>query len=197
MEHLERAYAGGRGAILMSGHFSNFELVGAHVAQRFPMDFVVRPLSNPVVEEWVARLRAAAGVGTISADDGVRGVFRALRAGRGVAMLADQDARRHGVFVPFLGRPASTALGPARVALATGAPIVTGFALRRPDGRVDVEVDPPLELPDPRAPDAALTITARHVERLERRVRQRPELWFWLHRRWKSQPPGSPEREGT
>jgi len=186
-EHLERAR--GRGAILLSGHFGNFELVGAHCAQIHPTDFVVRPLGNPGVEALLARERAAAGVGVISADIGVRAIYEALRAGRWVAMVADQDARRAGAFVPFLGRPASTATGPARIALATGAPIIMGFVTRCADGRMDLDVEPPLAPVDPRAPEAAVTLTALHTARLEAWVRRRPELWFWLHRRWKTRPP--------
>src|SRR5262249_26371726 len=111
-----------------------------------------------------------------------------LRAGRWVAMVGDQDARRQGVFVPFLGRPASTALGPARIALATGVPIIMGFVMRQPDGRMVLEIEPPLEIANPGAPDAAQRLTAPHPARLEARVRARPEMWFWLHRRWKTKP---------
>jgi KDO2-lipid IV(A) lauroyltransferase len=193
LEHLERALAGGRGAILLSGHVGNIELYGAFLAQRHPVDFVVRPLSNPRVEALLSRQRAAAGVGEISAAIGTRQAYRALRQNRWVAMLADQDARQHGVFVPFMGTPASTALGPARIALATGAPIVTGFGFRRPDGRHELEIGPPLAddpgAGDPAAPGAAERLTALHVARLERWVRARPESWFWLHRRWKTPPP--------
>ena len=179
----------GRGAILLSGHYSNFELKGAMVARLNPVDFLVKPLSNAGVERFISGRRAAAGVGCISTNDGTRGVYQALAAGRWVAILADQDARQRGLFVPFLGRPASTAVGPARMSLKAGAPIVMGFAVRRPDGRFDLQVEGPLEVTEPEAPDAVLRLTAHHVAVLEARVRARPELWFWLHRRWKSRPP--------
>jgi Kdo2-lipid IVA lauroyltransferase/acyltransferase len=178
----------GRGAIMLTEHFGNFELGGTMLGQAHPVDVVVRPLSNPGVEAMLARERERAGVGTISADRGIRRVYESLRAGRWIAMLADQDARRQGVFVPFLGRPASTALGPARISLATGAPIVMGFVTRGADGRLTLEIEPPLAIEDPAAPDAALRLTALHAQRLEARVRARPEMWFWLHRRWKTRP---------
>jgi KDO2-lipid IV(A) lauroyltransferase len=196
LEHLELVRAAGRGAILLSGHVGSFELVGALLGQQHPVDFVVRPLSNPAVESLLSRARAGAGVGEISAATGTRRVFEALRANRWVAMLADQDARRLGVFVPFFGHPASTAIGPARFALATGAPIVMGFDLREPDGRHVLEIDPPLEPGDPKAPGAVERLTALHVARLEQVVRARPESWFWLHRRWKTAPP-EPARAGA
>jgi KDO2-lipid IV(A) lauroyltransferase len=187
----------GRGAILLSGHFSNFELMGAMVARLNPVDFLVKPLSNAGVERFIAGRRAEAGVGCISTNDGTRGVYQSLAAGRWVAILGDQDARQRGLFVPFFGRAASTAVGPARVSLKTGAPIVMGFAVRRPDGRFDLQVEGPLELAEPEAPDAVLRLTAHHVAVLEAWVRARPELWFWLHRRWKTRPRADGPEGGT
>lgn len=186
----------GRGVVLMSGHYSNFELLGARVGRMNPVDFLVRPLSNPGAEALISGIRARAGVGCLSTALGTRGIYDALAAGRWVAILGDQDARRRGCFVPFLGRPASTAAGPARVALRTGAPIVMGFAVRRADGRFDLEVRGPLVPPEPDAPGAVERLTALHTALLEERVRARPELWFWLHRRWKTQPSGAAAGEG-
>ncbi len=179
----------GRGVIVMSGHYSNFELLGACVGRINPVDFLVRPLSNPGAEALISGIRARAGVGCISTALGTRGIYDALAAGRWVAILGDQDARRRGCFVPFLGRPASTAAGPARVALRTGAPIIMGFLERRSDGRFDLVVRGPLVPPEPEAPGAVERLTALHTAVLEERVRARPELWFWLHRRWKTSPP--------
>ncbi len=189
-EHLEAARAAGRGAVLVCGHYGFFELGGAFLGQIHPVSFVVRPMRNPHVEGWVTRLRHGAGIRTIDAGSGIRSVYQALRSNEWVAMLADQDARRTGVFIPFLGRPASTAMGPARIALATGAAVIMGRMLRRPDGRHDLRIEPPLAMPDARAPEAAEQLTATHVAVLERWIRERPEPWFWLHRRWKTRPLG-------
>jgi KDO2-lipid IV(A) lauroyltransferase len=117
-------------------------------------------------------------------------VVRRLRAGGCVAMLGDQDARRDGVFVPFFGRPASTPAGPAWLSLATGAPLVFGTCLRGPDGRYEARLFPPL-YPEGDAGDmdAVRALTARHTAMLEAEIRQRPESWFWLHKRWKTKPP--------
>jgi KDO2-lipid IV(A) lauroyltransferase len=188
LEHLESLRAAGRGALLMTGHFGNFELLGASLARLHPVDFVVRRLANPRVERWIQALRERAGVGTIATDARPRRIFESLRANHWVAVLADQDARRSGVFVPFMGRPASTSAGPARIAVASGAPIVMGFGVRLADGRHRVTVEPPL-VPHGEEPDPVLDLTVRHVARLEEWVRRHPAQWLWLHRRWKTAPP--------
>ena len=183
----------GRGILFLTGHLGNFELLGAWVGRIHPLEFVARPLSNPGVEAMLVRERAKAGVGLIPADrSGVRRIVEALRANRWVAMLADQDAGRDGVFVPFLGRPASTAIGPARISLATGAPIITAHGYRRADGRHVVVFDAPIPMPDDRSQAAAERLTTTHVARLEQWVRERPASWLWLHRRWKTAPPVPP-----
>ena len=194
LEHLEAAHALGRGVILLTGHFGNFELLGAWLGRLNPVDFVVKPLSNPAVESQLAAWRAAAGVGAIPVGTAMRGAFRALRAKRWIAMLADQDARRGGTFVPFFGRPTSTPAGPAELSIRTGAPIVMGFVTRRGDGRLELDVEPPLCATG--AEPAARELTARHTARLEAWVRKHPAQWFWLHRRWKTPPPALPAEAG-
>ncbi len=190
VEHLEAAERAARGAILLTGHFGNFELLGAWLGRRHATDFVVRPLANPQAEHWIRRQRAASGVGTLSTEGSARRVYESLRTNRWIGMLADQDARRSGVFVPFMGRPASTATGPVRIALATGAAIVMGFQVRLPDGRHVLEIEPLVD-PGPDGRDAVLRLTALHTARLEAWVRRYPHNWFWLHRRWKTAPPAA------
>ena len=189
VEHLEAARKAGRGAVLLTGHYGHFELLGAWLGRIHPVDFVVKPLSNPGVDAMLAGWRAEAGVGTIPLGAGLRRVFEALRANRWVAMVADQDARSHGVFVPFFGRRCSTPKGPAELALRTGAPIIMGFARREADGRHTIDLMPPLEIPDRNAPGAVERLTACHTALLESEVRRHPEGWFWLHKRWKTAPP--------
>jgi KDO2-lipid IV(A) lauroyltransferase len=194
-EHLLAVRDTGRGAILMSGHFGNVELMASYMARIHPVDVVVRPQSNPGVDRLLLEWRAAAGLGAVRADRGVRHVYAALKSGRWVAMLADQDARRQGVFVPFFGRPASTAVGPARLSLALDVPIVMGFCVRRGDGRYDLEVEAPLRGNPALGDDAERDLTARHAACLEAWVRRYPEQWFWLHRRWKTAPPAPGDSE--
>jgi KDO2-lipid IV(A) lauroyltransferase len=195
-EYLHQARAHGRGVIMLTGHFGNFELYGAAMGRVHPIAIIVKPLSNPGAEAWTSAMRRACGVELLPIGLGVRAAVRRLRSGGVIAMVADQDARRDGVFVPFFGRPASTPTGPAWLSLATGAPIVFGTCLRGPDGRYEASLTPPL-MPEGSAsdPEAVRALTARHTVMLEAAVRQRPESWFWLHKRWKTAPPSSPEGE--
>jgi KDO2-lipid IV(A) lauroyltransferase len=188
-EHVRAALAMGRGMIFLTGHLSNFELAGAVVARTFPMAFFAKPLSNPGAEEWITAIRRRAGLDVLQPGAGVRDVIRRLRAGGTVAMLADQDARRDGVFVPFFGKPASTPVGPASFSLMTGAPIVFCTCARATDGRLELRFTPGLvPAGDARDPEAVRALTARHTALLEAAVRERPAQWFWLHKRWKTPP---------
>jgi KDO2-lipid IV(A) lauroyltransferase len=181
----------------LTAHFGNFELAALRVAQLHTLDLVVKPLSNPGVEAWVTAQRERAGVGLIPVGAGVRRVFEALQQNRWVAMLGDQDVSHYGIFVPFFGTPASTAVGPAAIALRTGAPLIPAYAYRRGDGRHEIHMLPPLARPAADDPDPVRTLTRAHVAQLEVWVRERPAMWFWLHRRWKSRPPAPGTRDAA
>ncbi len=193
-EHVHAALARGKGVILLTGHLGHFELFAAATGRVLPIAIMVKPLSNPGADAWLAKLRTDAGEELLPLGAGVRGALKRLRAGGALAMVADQDARRDGVFVPFFGIPSSTPTGPAWLSLASGAPIVFGTCLRAPDGRYDAGFLPPLD-PEGDANDvAAVTeLTRRHTALLEAAVRERPESWFWLHKRWKTPPPAGEE----
>jgi len=188
-EHVHAARARGRGVLFLTGHFGHFELMGATLGQMMPVAFLVKPLTNPGADAWLSKLRSESGVDQLPIGAGVRGALRRLKAGGAVALLGDQDARKDGVFVPFFGQMASTPAGPAWLSLASGAPIVFGTCLRGPDGRYEGRFRPPLvptgDADDPRAVEE---LTARHTAMLESAIRERPESWFWLHRRWKTTP---------
>jgi KDO2-lipid IV(A) lauroyltransferase len=194
LEHVARARRAGKGVILLSGHFGNFELMGAAVAAAgHPVQFLVQAQANARLERLLDARRAALGVGVIDRGSQLRGAMRALRANGCVALAGDQDARGRGVFVDFFGRPSSTPVGPAALSLRTGAPIVMGFAVRGADGRHRGTILPALQFTPTGAFDADVAaLTQRHAAVLEEWVRRHPEHWYWLHRRWKSRPPGSP-----
>ena len=192
-DHFASARRDGRGVIVVSGHFGAVELaVAAVTAAGLPVHMFVRAQSNASVDAQVVARRRRLSAGVIA--HGRRGVGEALALLRGggiLAMLADQDAGRDGVFVPFLGRPASTPPGPAEFALRTGAAIVFGVALRSADGtRYEMTFLPPM-LPVQSGDHAADVrgLTAGHARALEHFIRLHPEQWMWTHRRWKTAPP--------
>lgn len=189
-EHLDAAVASGRGAILLTGHFGNWEWVGAALpAQGFKTRVVVGEQKNRSVDAYINRLRRSMGLGVLSADRDVRGMIAALREGAFLAIVADQDAGRDGLPVPFFGRIASTAVGPAHLARRLQVPILQGFSVRGPDGRIRLEILAPLWVPaDGDESDEIERATRAWSARLEEYVRRYPEQWFWMHRRWKTRP---------
>lgn len=194
------AVEGGKGAILVTGHFGNWEVAAAAVAARgVPIDAVVKRLANPLVDARLARTRAALGIGTIDMDRAPTRVPRALAAGRVIGMVADQDARDSGVWVPFFGHPASTHRGPAYFALRLDAPLFASAAYRLPTGAFQLVTE---RVPVHRTGDLEADVqrtTAALAARLEAVIRLAPEQYFWFHKRWKTRPPTElgPELTGT
>lgn len=185
-EHLENAIAAGKGIVFVTGHYGNWEMLGAAMAARgIPTDFLVGEQSNSRVDEVMNALRSNQGIGIITRAVALRKVLQALGGNRMVCMLADQDARNQGVMVDFLGRPASTVRGPAVFALRRGAPLITGF-IHRVGTRHHAVINPPLHAPDLPEDEAVRVLTQGHADALARAIRERPEEYFWPHRRWKT-----------
>ncbi|MCX5754129.1 MAG: lysophospholipid acyltransferase family protein [Candidatus Krumholzibacteria bacterium] len=194
LEHLKDPIARGHGVIAVTGHFGSWELLGAGVASRgLPVDFLVGEQANSLVNDLMNDLRRSAGIGIIERGVAARGVFEALKKGRIVALLADQDARKAGVFVDFFGTPASTFQGPAQFACRTGSPLVGCAIVRRQDETHDAILFPPI-YPNAGADREAevIRLTREHTKILEDCVRRYPEQYFWAHRRWKTKPPLNP-----
>ncbi len=191
-ESLREAAESGRGAIIVSCHLGNWEIIAAAGLGigRTPTS-VYRPLDNPLLDTWVRSLRGGTGAEVVPKSGAVRGLLRALRKGGIVAILVDQDARRHGIQVPFFGLPASTIPTPAELALRTGAAIIPGFAIRTGPGfRYHTWLEPEVTVRKDADHDQEVErITAELNVRLEAAIRRAPEQWLWLHRRWKSSPP--------
>ena len=189
-EHLESAVGRGRGVVLLTAHFGNWEWGGALLnALGYEISVVVGEQHNRLVDRYVNELRAGLGVGVLSAEKDLRGILRAFERRGLVAMVADQDAGRDGIFIDFLGRPASTAAGPVRLARKYGIPIVMGFAIRRPGGRLRLELQAPMSVPrEGDADEVERESTRAWSMVLEDYVRRYPEHWFWMHRRWKTRP---------
>ncbi len=192
-EHYTRLVAEGGGALLVSGHFGNWEMMGARVAaEGQKVSFIVKEQTNSRVDRIQNDIRHRAGIGTIRAGgSSIREMIRALRRGELIGLVGDQDAGPEGYFTDFLGRQASVFRGTAYFAWKLKVPIITGFIFRQPDGRHIMEVDPPFAAePDWDEETAVARLTEIHVARLEAAIRKAPEQYFWLHRRWKTRPAG-------
>jgi KDO2-lipid IV(A) lauroyltransferase len=193
---VERARAGGSGILFVTGHLGNWELAGAYVAARgIPVDAVARHQANPLFDRYLTRTRERIGMRVVPDERAVAQVPRAIRAGRAVAMLTDQETvGLASTWVPFFGRPAKTPRGPAVFALRLNAPLIFGCALRQPSGRYRMSFE---EVPIGRTGDLDADvdrIVAAYTATLERWVRRAPEQYFWHHRHWKYPPPAGPER---
>ena len=185
------------GAVLVAGHLGNWEVgLAALGAAEVPASVVVKPQRNRGVDRLVRRRREALGVEPIEMGRAARDAPEALRDGRVVVLASDQDALQRGVFVPFLGRPASTHRGPAALSLALDVPLLYAAVVREGSGwdvvveRVDrTGLDTgPVEDRGEREEDRIRALTRRWVALLEREIRERPRQYLWFHRRWKTRP---------
>lgn len=192
-EHAEAAHALGRGTLFITGHFGFWEMHAvAHALRYPPIAVVARALDNPDLDALLEHVRTRTGNVVIDRKGGLRRILRALSNNQGVAILIDQHIlTTDAVQVDFLGRPAATTSAVAAFALKTGAPIIPVFALPLNDGRYRLIYEPPIEMPDPDSPDAVRELTQRCTRMLERYVRAHPELWLWMHRRWRDDVPTS------
>jgi KDO2-lipid IV(A) lauroyltransferase len=190
-EHLDAALAGGKGAILVAGHFGNWEILATLARLGYPMTFLVGEQHNILVDGLMNRLRARFGGEIVPVTGNLMGVLRALRRNRIVAMLSDQDAGKNGVFVDFLGKPASTPYGPGRMAAGTGAALLPAFVVRRAAGAHEVVVGEAVARPLEDLPldERVRIFTQGYTKEFEASIRLYPDHYFWMHRRWKTSPP--------
>lgn len=191
LEHYSRAKEAGRGVLVLTGHLGNWELSAfAHALMTEPMNVMVRPLDNPLIDELVEKRRALSGNSLIYKGDAARSVIKALRCNQAVGILADQNTSpAEGVFVKFFGKAASAGSAFVRLAYRTGAAVIPGFALwNQSTERYVLRFYPPIELSGDECAD-----TQRIHSMLEEVIRENPDQWMWIHRRWKTRPPGEPE----
>jgi Kdo2-lipid IVA lauroyltransferase/acyltransferase len=196
-ERSRAAYAHGRGVLFVTGHFGFWELQAlVHALRVEPIAVLARALDNPRLNDLLERIRTGTGNSVIYRRGTIRRVMRTLQAGRGVAILIDQHiVSRDAIYVDFFSRPAATTSAVAALALRTGAPVVPVFALPLPGGRYRLIYEHPIE-PPADGPDVIREFTQRCTDVLEMYVRRRPELWLWMHRRWRDEAPGSEEVPG-
>jgi KDO2-lipid IV(A) lauroyltransferase len=196
LEHYENAVKRGQGVIFLTGHFGSWELsCFAHSLYGHPMKFVVREIDNAKVDRLIAFYRGLAGNTAIEKKHASRDILRALRNNETVGILVDQNTTRdEGVFADFFGIPASTTPAIATLALRTGAAVVPGFLIwDRKLAKHRLHFDAPMELihTGDAARDVAENTQAFNAV-LEKMIRQYPDQWLWIHRRWKTRPEGEP-----
>ena len=181
------AYAQGKGVLFVTGHFGFWELHAmVHALQIAPIGLLARALDNPYLNELLEGIRQRTGNTVIYRRSTIRRVMRALGSGQGVAVLIDQHIMsRDAIYVDFFERPAATTSIVAALALRTGAPVVPVFALPLSHGRIRVIYEHPVEPPRGESEDAVREFTQRCTDVLEMYVRRHPELWLWMHRRWR------------
>jgi KDO2-lipid IV(A) lauroyltransferase len=191
LEHFDEAYKMGKGVIALTGHIGNFELLAAWFSLRgYKVTVIGRELYDPRLDRLLVQNREKVGVENIPTTAGVKPIMRALKAGRVLGVLADQDSSRvRGVFVDFFGRPARTPVGPILLPYKTGSSIIPIAVVRVGKNRYKIIIKPELKLAvsDDREKDI-VDVTQRCTQVLESIIRQHPDQWLWMHDRWKSKP---------
>ena len=188
-ERARQAYQQGRGVLFFTGHFGYWEIQAiVQPLHMHPVSVLARPLDNARLNEMLERIRTRTGNSVIYRQGAVRKVLRELAANRAVALLIDQHLHTpDAVYVDFFQRPAATTSALAALALRTSAPVIPVFALPLPRGRYRLVYEHPVDPPLADTPDAVREFTQRCTDVLEMYVRRNPELWLWMHRRWRDQ----------
>lgn len=187
LEEVERAASAGRGIVFLTAHYGTWEILHAYLAMAGrPLQVVGRPADNPHFDRVIRGLRTRFGSGTLDKRGSVRKLFRLLADGGSVGVLIDQRVRaEEAIDVPFFGRPALTSPIVGRLSLRTGAPILPLFGDLEPGGRYRIRILPALWPQGRDDHEATFELTRRAVEVCETVIREAPERWLWLHRRWK------------
>jgi KDO2-lipid IV(A) lauroyltransferase len=197
LAHLREAERTKRGVIFLTGHLGVWELHSfGWSALEYPLSFLVRPLDNPRVEELIESIRTRFGNRAIDKQSAARQALRVLRQGGTLGILSDLNTQtREGVFVPFFGKLACTTAGIATLALKTDAVVIPTCAVwNKERQRYFFHGDPPVELVRTGDQEKDIEVnTARFAAAVERMVRLYPDQWLWIHKRWKTRPPGEPD----
>jgi len=190
LEHFDAAQAVGKGFIQLTGHYGNWEAIAlAQSRHGRPVDGIARELDNPLLEPISRAFRTRFGNGVIQKAGAMRETLRALKAGRGVGFVLDQDALTTGVFVRFLGQWASTHATAGALAARYDLPVLPVFSWPNPDGSITVRFESPFAVPvTGDATRDAWVATQLMTARIEGQIRKDPRWWFWMHRRFKTRP---------
>jgi KDO2-lipid IV(A) lauroyltransferase len=197
-EFFEQAERAGHGVLMMTGHLGNWEACGQSMAlKNRPLLFVARPLDNPLIETRIRRIRERFGNTTVPKRGGAGQILRSMKGGGFAGMLIDQRVHPdEGKAYDFFGHPAYTTPLLARLSLRTGAPVVPFFGIPAADwGRTRIVFRPPI-FPDAELENTVDQLTIRYLAAIEEEIRRYPELWLWMHRRWRESPINEPQPDG-
>lgn len=186
----------GRPIMILGGHFGNWEMtLGTFGLFGFPMGLIAREMDNPYLHDWFVRTREDFGHKLYLKKGNFEGITDLMAAGGSLMLLGDQDAGKRGVFVDFFGHPASTFKSIALMAMEYNAIIVVGYGIRLPDDdrdgrwvRYEIGLEDLIDVSQVEADDVVREITERYTRALERAIRRAPDQYFWVHRRWKTEP---------
>lgn len=196
LENYEQAYARKKGVLFLTAHFGGWELSAfSHSMYGHWMHVVMRPMDNVYLDRMIRHHRTMHGNKTVDKDDFVRGLLAAMKAGEVVGILMDTNMTPpQGIFVDFFGIKACTASGLARIALRTDAAVVPTFTIWDEKlGKYRLRFDPAVELIRTSDIEADIAANTQMFTRIiEEYVRQYPDQWLWVHRRWKTRPEGQP-----
>jgi KDO2-lipid IV(A) lauroyltransferase len=191
LEIAEKAIESGRGLVIATGHIGNWEMMGAAASVLgIPVNVIARAMRIPALNEVVDNLRGSSGVKTIHRESrsSGRSILRALRNGEMLALLIDQDIKAEGAFVDFFGRPAFTPTGAAILARKTGAVLAAAAVQRTSPGHHLIRLKE-IEFASSDDEDRVIIEATQAVTwQLEKWIRDFPEQWVWIHKRWKSKP---------
>jgi KDO2-lipid IV(A) lauroyltransferase len=184
MEHVTQRTSG---IIAISGHCGNWEWTAHAIAAIAPLTTMQRQRNEEDINRLITKLRGESNVSVIDrgAASAGREMIRALRGGRVLGFLIDQNIRAESVKVPFFGRPALTPIGPAKLAIRAGVPVVCIFDERTRDGKHIIRIHPPIVTSKD---DDPIALTARITAVIEEEIRRRPQQWVWFHDRWRERP---------
>lgn len=191
LEHYEKALREGRGVLLFTAHYGNWEFGNAALAVLSrPPHFMARRLDSAFLEHFSTSLRSPLGIGNLHKANAMRMVLPLLRNGEAVILLIDQNvAAREGVFIDFFGRPACATTGVALMAMHTGVTVLPIFTTRTENGTYLTEIGPAIPtVKTGNRDEDLLTNTQKYNKIIEDQVRKHPGQWLWLHRRWKTRP---------
>lgn len=193
---IREVLASGKGLLALTAHVGNFDLL-CTIAPRFnyPTTIITKKIKNGAINDWWMRARSRFGLKFVPAHNSYRQCLTALRNNEIVAFILDQNMiNTEGIFVEFFGKPACTSPGLAYMSAQSGAAVVPVFMIRQAEGRHQVKVMRPIPPPPDRKPETISMYTQLYTKVIEDVIREYPDQWIWVHRRWRTVPPaGKPE----